>query len=81
MKTKSLSMQRNAARAMKDAMHIGVDPMDANVTFGICYANPLLVPRVKYRERQLATQHKARTPRIYTRSQAIEMWEREIDAE
>ena len=76
MKTKSLSLQRRAARAMKDAMHIGIDPMDANETFGLCFAKPFAVPEIKRRERNFdAIRKQLRSPRIYTRSHAIELWE------
>ena len=80
MKTKSLSMQRNAARAMKDAMHIGVDPMNANDTFGMVYVQRFYVPTIKRREQNFdAIRRQVRSPRIYSRSHAIEVWESEAE--
>ena len=74
MKSKPLTMQRAAQRAMKHAIHIGVDPTNTVIVQGACFAKPFAVPRIKAWEKR---QDKAR--RIYTRSHAIEVWDNEAE--
>ena len=72
MKSKQVTLQRQAARAMKDAMHIGVDPLNTVIVQGACFAQPGAVRLIRSFEKR---ERNERRERIYSRSHAIDAWE------
>lgn len=83
MKSKTLTLQRAAQRAMKDAAHIGVDPLNSVIVQGACFTQPSAVRLIRSFERKEAAKRKedaqtnARRRYWYSRAEAIDGWQNE----